>query len=277
MATQAGRAGDVGSFTDPVALRASIRARSYATTTAGQAPGFAQANLVVLPAELAFDFVVFCHRNPKPCPLLEILETGDPVPRISSPGADIRTDIPSYRIYRKGEFVSEVPDLNDHWQPDAVAFLLGCSFTFEEALIQAGVPVRHQELACTVPMYRTDVQCRAAGAFRGRMVVSMRPIPTSMVSRAVQVTGRFPAAHGAPVHVGDPAAIGIDDLGSPDYGDPVPVAPDEIPVFWGCGVTPQSAALESKPEWMITHSPGRMFVTDIPNRDLDVLGGRFLD
>jgi uncharacterized protein YcsI (UPF0317 family) len=265
-----------GVFDDPEALRAEIRAGRFTTTTAGQAPGLVQANLVVLPAHLAFDFVVLCHRNPKPCPLLEVLEAGDSVPHLTAPGADIRTDLPAYRIYRRGRLEDEVTDASSHWRDDAVAFLIGCSFTFEEALIASGVPVRHQEVGCTVPMYRTDVQCRPAGPFRGRMVVSMRPIPPGLVGRAVQVTGRFPLAHGGPVHVGDPETIGIDDLARPDYGDPVPMKDGEVPVFWGCGVTPQSVALDSEPELMITHSPGRMFVTDVPNHDLDVLGGSFL-
>jgi uncharacterized protein YcsI (UPF0317 family) len=260
----------------PATARALIRAGDHTGTTAGLAPGFAQANLVVVPAQLAFDFVVFCQRNPKPCPLLEVLEPGDPVPHITAPSADIRTDIPAYRVYRNGELVEEVTDITEHWRDDAVAILLGCSFTFEEALLEAGVPVRHQELGSTVPMFRTSVACRPAGPFSGRMVVSMRPVPAPKVSRAVQVTARFPAVHGAPVQVGEPDALGITDIGRPDYGDPVPIGSDEIPVFWGCGVTPQSVALDSKPEWMVTHSPGKMFITDIPNHELDVLGGGFL-
>lgn len=265
-----------GIFDDPLTLRTEIRAGRFTTTTAGQAPGYAQANLVVLPADLAFGFVVFCQRNPKPCPLLEVLEAGDPAPRLIASRADIRTDVPAYRVYRHGKLEDEITDVSSQWREDSVAFLIGCSFTFEEALINSGVPVRHQEVGCTVPMYRTSLPCRGAGPFHGRMVVSMRPIPPELVSRSVQITGRFPSAHGAPVHVGDPAAIGIEDLGRPDYGDPVPMKDGELPVFWGCGVTPQSVALDSEPEWMITHSPGRMFVTDVPNGYLDALGGSFL-
>lgn len=262
-------------FSSPHDLRAAIRAGRWRSTTSGQARGFAQANLVVLPRRLAFDFVVFCLRNPKPCPVMEVLETGDPVPRLTGPSADIRSDVPAYRVYRRGEPTEEVEDIRALWTDDSVAFLLGCSFTFEEALVRAGIPVRHQEIGCTVPMYRTSVQTRPAGALHGAMVVSMRPVPASQVSRAVQITARLPGAHGAPVHVGKPQAIGITDLGRPDYGDPVPIEPGEIPVFWGCGVTPQSVALDAGVEWMITHSPGRMFVTDVPNADLDVLGGSF--
>lgn len=262
-------------FFNPKELRAEIRAGRWRDTTSGQAPGFAQANLVVLPRELAFDFLVFCLRNPKPCPVIEVLEAGDPVPRMTAATADVRTDVPTYRVYRSGDLTAELDDISTQWRDDAVAFLLGCSFTFEESLTDAEIPVRHQEIGCTVPMYRTSIQTRPAGPFRGRVVVSMRPIPAGIVSRAVQITARLPGAHGAPLHVGDPAAIGIEDLDRPDYGDPVPVEAGELPVFWGCGVTPQSVGLEAKPEWMITHSPGRMFVTDVPNRELDVLGGRF--
>lgn len=264
-------------FIQPEELRAAIRSGRWTTTTAGQAPGFAQANLVVLPRHLALDFAVFCLRNPKPCPLLEVFEPGDPVPRLTARGADIRTDVPAYRLYRYGELVEEVDQISSHWSDDAVAFLIGCSFTFEEALIQSGIPMRHQAMNCTVPMYRTTVKTRPAGSFHGRMVVSMRPIAAGEVSRAVQITGRFPSVHGSPVHVGDPAGLGIEDLDRPEYGDPVTIEADEVPVFWGCGVTPQSVALDTKPEWMITHSPGRMFVTDIANHELDVFGGGFLD
>jgi uncharacterized protein YcsI (UPF0317 family) len=263
-------------YEDPAALRTEIREGRFTGTTSGQATGFAQANLVVLPAALAFDFVAFCLRNPKPCPLLEVLEAGDPVPRLTSPTADIRSDVPAYRVFRRGKLEAEVTDITDLWRDDAIAFLLGCSFTFEEALLTASIPVRHQEIACTVPMYRTTLMARPAGSFSGRIVVSMRPIPASKVSRAVQVTARFPSAHGAPIHIGDPGALGIEDLSRPDHGDAVLMYAGEVPVFWGCGVTPQSVALESEPEWMITHSPGRMFVTDVPNHELDVLGGGFL-
>jgi len=262
-------------FSTPEELRTEIRAGRWRDTTSGQAPGFAQANLVVLPRELAFDFAVFCLRNSKPCPIMEVLETGDPVPRMTAPTADVRTDIPGYRIYRQGRLTDEVTDISSVWTADAVAFLIGCSFTFEEAMVAAGIPMRHQDVGCTVPMYRTSIQTRRAGPFYGPMVVSMRPIPARMVSRVVQISARLPGAHGAPLHVGDPAAIGIDDLHRPDYGDPVPIEAGEVPVFWGCGVTPQSVGLDAKPEWMITHSPGRMFVTDVRNGELDVLGGGF--
>lgn len=263
-------------FSSPEGLRAEIRAGRWRDTTSGQVPGFAQANLVVLPRALAFDFLVFCLRNPKPCPVMEVLEVGDPIPRMTAPTADVRTDVPAYRIYRRGKLAAEVTDISSEWTDDAAAFLLGCSFTFEEALIDAGIPVRHQEVGCTVPMYRTSIYTRPAGPFHGRMVVSMRPIPAEMVGRAVQITACLPHAHGAPIHVGAPAAIGIEEVERPDYGDPVAIGRGEVPVFWGCGVTPQSVGLDAKPEWMITHSPGRMFLTDVPNRELDVFKGGFL-
>ncbi len=236
--------------------------------TAGVAPGRVQANLVILKGDLAFDFLRFCQRNPKPCPVLDVTDPGDPVPRLVAPEADLRTDLPRYRIYERGELVDEVTDVRHLWTKDMVAFLLGCSFTFERALLEAGIPVRHQECGCNVPMYRSNIQCVPAGAFRGPMVVSMRPIPASQVARAVQVTSRFPAAHGAPVHVGDPVAIGIEDLARPEYGDAVEVREGEVPVFWACGVTPQAVAASARPPLMITHSPGHMFITDLRDSDL---------
>lgn len=254
----------------PEETRALIRAGRFTGPTSGVARGYAQANLVVLSRDLAFDFLVFAQRNPKPCPVMEVLMPGDPVPHSVAPQADLRTDIPGYRVYRGGKLAEETTDITEHWSDDAVAFLTGCSFTFEEALLGAGIPMRHQDRGCNVPMYRTNRQTRRGGAFAGREVVSMRPVAAELVPRAVQVTARYPAAHGAPLHVGSPEALGITDLDSPDYGDPVPVEQGEVPVFWACGVTPQSVALESRPEWMITHSPGKMFITDIPNDELDV-------
>jgi uncharacterized protein YcsI (UPF0317 family) len=253
---------------DPSALRAEIRVGRFDGTTAGHCPGFAQANLVVLPRELAFDFLVFAQRNPKPCPVLEVLDPGDPEPRLTAPGADVRTDLPAYRVYADGELLEESRDLLSSWRDDAVAVLIGCSFTFEEGLLAADVPVRHLEQGVTVSMYRTAVECVPAGPFSGPLVVTMRPIPAPLVPRAVEVTARYPAVHGAPVHVGDPAGLGIDDLGAPDWGDPVEVRPGEVPVFWACGVTPQAVALASGSPWMLTHSPGRMMVLDVTNRDL---------
>jgi uncharacterized protein YcsI (UPF0317 family) len=237
--------------------------------TPGLARGFVQANLVVVPRELAFDFLLFCQRNPKPCPLLDVTEPGSPEPRLAAPEADLREDVPRYRVYRDGELVEELTNLRRWWRDDLVGFLLGCSFTFENALVQAGVAVRHLETGCNVPMYRTNLPCRPAGVFRGPLVVSMRPLTPSKAVRAVQVCSRFPRAHGAPVHLGDPAALGIRDLARPDFGDPVEVRPGEVPVFWACGVTPQAVAMEVRPPLLITHKPGHMFVTDLRDTDLE--------
>jgi uncharacterized protein YcsI (UPF0317 family) len=209
--------------------------------------------------------------NPKPCPIIEVTEAGSPEPAASAPGADLRTDLPRYRVFRDGELVEEVGEVAALWREDLVAFLIGCSFTFERALLAAGLPVRHLEERITVPMYRTSIACRPAGVFSGPMVVSMRPYEPAQALRATQITSRFPTVHGAPVHVGDPGAIGIADLGSPDYGDPVTVRPGEVPVFWGCGVTPQATAAAARPELMITHAPGHMFVTDLLDESQSVL------
>jgi uncharacterized protein YcsI (UPF0317 family) len=255
---------------DPGALRAEIRAGRFTGTTAGRCPGVAQANLVVLPREEAFEFLVFAQRNPKPCPVLEVLDPGDPEPRLTAPGADLRTDLGAYRVYRDGALVEEPADLLGQWRDDAVAVLIGCSFTFEEALLAAGVPVRHLEEGVTVPMYRTGIDCVPAGRFAGPLVVSMRPVPAGAVARAVEVTARYPGVHGAPVHVGDPAALGIGALDAPDWGDPVSVRRGEVPVFWACGVTPQAVAIASRTPWMATHAPGRMLVLDLPNEQLRI-------
>lgn len=252
-------------------IRQAIRQGRYSGGTAGLAPGHVQANLVILPQRHAYDFLVFCQRNPRPCPLIEVTDPGSPEPAGLAPGADLRTDVPRYRIYREGRLAGEVTDITTEWRDDFVAFLLGCSFTFETALLQAGVPVRHLEENRIVPMYRTGVACRPAGIFRGSMVVSMRPIPASLIPRAVTVTARYPMAHGAPVHIGSPAQIGIGDVHHPDWGDPPTILPGEEPVFWACGVTPQAVALEARPPLVITHAPGHMFVTDLPDHALAVL------
>jgi uncharacterized protein YcsI (UPF0317 family) len=252
---------------DPSAVRAAVRAGRWTGTTAGLAPGRVQTNLVVLPRRLAYDFLRFCVANPKPCPNIEVADAGSPEPARSAPGADLRTDVPRYRVFRDGELAEEVDDISSLWREDLVAFLIGCSFTFERALLAAGLPVRHIEEQVTVPMYLTSIACEPAGAFSGPMVVSMRPYDPAQALRAVQITSRFPTVHGAPVHLGDPAAIGIADLAAPDYGDAVTVRPGEVPVFWACGVTPQAAAVTARPELMITHAPGHMFVTDLRDEE----------
>jgi uncharacterized protein YcsI (UPF0317 family) len=243
----------------PAEARSRFRA-GLVTPTAGWADGYAQANLVTVPRDVAFDLLLFTQRNPKPCPVLDVLDAGE----VAGPllDGDVRTDLPAYRVFVDGELVEETPDVTGWWRPDLVSFLVGCSFTFERALLDAGVPVRHLEQGVNVPMYRTSRRCRPAGSLSGPLVVSMRPLPPDQVAEAVRITARYPAVHGAPVHVGDPAALGIEDLGRPDYGDPVEVRAGEIPVFWACGVTPQAAVTESRPALAITHAPGHMLITD---------------
>ncbi len=252
----------------PTDLRLRIRRGEWQGLTAGLAPGFAQANLVVVPRALAYDFIVFCQRNPKPCPLLDITDPGNPQPALAAPGADLRTDLPRYRVYRHGRLVEEETEIARYWRDDLVAVLIGCSFTFEAAMQRAGLAVRHIEDGRNVAMYITSLRCRPAGALSGPMVVSMRPLPPDQVPRAVLVTGRYPRAHGAPVHVGDPEAIGVRDLSRPEFGDPPRIKPGEVPVFWACGVTPQAVAMTAKVELMITHAPGHMFITDLLDEDL---------
>ncbi|MBA2521617.1 MAG: putative hydro-lyase [Chloroflexia bacterium] len=247
----------------PQAVRLAIRAGEIDEPTSGYATAHVQANLVALPRAGADDFLLFCQRNPKPCPLLDVIAPGSYEPVKVAPGADLRTDIPRYRVYRDGAVVAEPADVTDAWRDDLVSFLLGCSYTFEGPLLAAGVPVRHLTGGRNVPMYRTNQQCTPAGAFHGPLVVSFRSIPAARVETAIAVTGRLPAVHGAPVHVGDPAAIGITDLGQPEWGDPPLIEPGDVPVFWACGVTPQAVAMASKPDFMITHAPGHMLVTDL--------------
>ncbi|KJC59247.1 hypothetical protein UP10_19505 [Bradyrhizobium sp. LTSPM299] len=242
-----------------------------ASSTAGVANGFVQGNLAILPGKLAGAFHRFCQLNPKPCPIIGMSDVGDF--RIPALGLDldIRTDVPRYRVWRAGEVVEEPTDIIKYWRDDLVAFVLGCSFSFEEALMDDGLPIRHIEHKVRVPMYRTNIACSPSGPFAGPMVVSMRPFKPKDAIRAVQITSRFPSVHGAPVHLGHPHAIGIKDIAKPDYGDPVPVADDEIPVFWACGVTPQAVIANAKLPFSITHAPGLMLVTDLRNKQLAVL------
>ncbi|WP_066342305.1 putative hydro-lyase [Azohydromonas lata] len=250
-------------------VRLAARGGRLATHTSGLAAEYVQGNVAILPADLANDFLRFCQRNPKPCPLLAVSEPGDF--RLPELGADLdlRSDVPRYRVWRHGELVDEPTDLREIWRGDLVSFVLGCSFSFEHALLADGLPLRHVQQGRNVAMYRTNVATRAAGSFHGPLVVSMRPLKAADAIRAVQITSRTPAVHGAPVHLGDPALIGIRDLARPDYGDAVDVAPDELPVFWACGVTPQAAIAAARPAFCITHAPGHMLVTDRLNRELD--------
>ncbi|WP_182544244.1 putative hydro-lyase [Halosaccharopolyspora lacisalsi] len=228
--------------------------------TSGYCAGWTQANLIALPRAYAYDFLLFSQRNPRSCPVLDVSEPGEA--RTSIFDGDLRTDLPAYRVYSEGEFVAERDEVTDLWRDDLVCFLIGCSFTFETALLQAGVPVRHLEQGSNVPMYRTSRNCRPAGTLHAPLVVSMRPIPADLVATAVRVTARYPAVHGAPLHVGSPEQLGITDLDRPDFGDAVEIRPGEVPVFWGCGVTPQAAVMRSKPPFALAHAPGHMAVTD---------------
>jgi uncharacterized protein YcsI (UPF0317 family) len=261
---------DTVDLSPAVAARHACRS-GMAATTAGVANGFVQGNLAILPEKLAGAFHRFCQLNPKPCPIIGMSDVGDP--RIPALGIDldIRTDLPRYRVWRDGEVVEEPTDIMAHWRDDLVAFVIGCSYSFEEALLADGLPIRHIERNVRVPMFRTSIACSPAGPFAGPMVVSMRPFKPADAIRAVQVTSRFPAVHGAPVHLGHPQSIGIADINKPDYGDPVPVGTDEIPVFWACGVTPQSVIAAAKLPFAITHAPGLMLVTDLMNKQLAVL------
>jgi uncharacterized protein YcsI (UPF0317 family) len=251
--------------------RLAIRQHRHSGATCGLAPGFVQGNLAILPAALANDFLRFCQLNPKPCPLLAVSAPGDwRLPTLAD-DLDIRTDVPRYRVWRHGELADEPTDLARWWRDDLVVFALGCSFSFEEALLESGIELRHITCDCTVPMYRTNVETAAAGPFHGPLVVSMRPMKPADAIRAVQITTRFPAVHGAPVHLGKPELIGIRDLAKPDFGDAVPVHADEIPVFWACGVTPQSVIATVKPEFSVTHYPGCMLVTDRRNSEFAIM------
>jgi uncharacterized protein YcsI (UPF0317 family) len=244
-------------------LRKEARKGTFSSHTNGLAPGYVQANLVILSSDWAYDFLLFAQRNPKPCPLLEVGDTGDYLTHILAEKADIRTDVPLYRVYKKGELVEERKEIVELWKDNFVYFLIGCSFTFHRALTDAGLTPRHNEEKVNVPMYKTNIECLPAGRFyRSHMIVSMCPFRPSDAKKAFKITREFPTVHGSPVHMGDPYAIGIKDIDSPDYGDSVTIKPGEIPVFWACGVTPQLAALVSKPPVMITHTPGYMFVGD---------------
>lgn len=255
----------------PRDARAIFRRGEYTQQTSGVCPGYAQANLAIVPQSVAFDFLLFCQRNPKPCPVLEVLDPGDPRIKITARDADIRTDLPRYRVFVNGQVVDEPTDVKKWWRDDLVAFLLGCSHSFEDALVKASVPVWHLECDCPGAAYKTSIDCVPAGVFHGPLVVSVRPMPPEKAVRAVQVTSRYPFVHGAPVHIGDPALIGIKELSKPDYGTSPRVRLGEIPVFWGCGITPQAVAIAARVPFMITHYPTAMFITDIPSEQMAVL------
>ena len=252
----------------PQEVRRLIREGKITGPTSGMCLGYAQANLVSLPKALAYDFLLFTQRNPKACPVLEVSDVGSRSLPYLAPDGDIALDIPRYRVYENGLLAGECPKADHLWRDDLVSFLIGCSFSFEDALLEAGVPVRHMEQGRNVPMYNTSIPLSPAGVFHGNMVVSMRPVPRELVVRAVTVTAAMPRVHGAPIHIGDPDAIGIQDIHKPDYGESVTIHPNEVPVFWPCGVTPQAVVMRVKPDFVITHAPGHMFITDIKNAHL---------
>ena len=248
--------------------RQAIRRGDWRRHTVGLAPTHVQGNVVILPAALAGDFLRFCQQNPKPCPLLAVSAPGARDLPALGEDLDIATDVPAYRLFENGRLASEVADVSTLWRDDFVSFVLGCSFSFEEGLLAAGIPLRHVAQGRNVAMYRTNIPTNPAGPFHGPLVVSMRPMKAADAIRAVQVTARMPAVHGAPIHLGDPRLIGITDIDQPDFGDPVAIEADEIPVFWACGVTPQAVVMAAAPALCITHSPGHMLITDLLNRDL---------
>ena len=262
---------DTGESAASLAARRAIRANRHHGPTSGLAPGYVQGNLAILPKTLAADFLRFCQLNPKPCPLIGTSAPGDwRVPSLGE-DLDIRTDLPRYRVWRNGELIAEPGDIREFWRDDLVSFVIGCSFSFEEALMSDGIELRHIARGCNVPMYRTSIATAEAGPFHGPLVVSMRPMTPANAIRAVQITTRFPQVHGAPVHIGKPEMIGIADIMQPDYGDAVEVRGDELPVFWACGVTPQSVVATVKPEFCITHYPGSMLVTDRKNSEFAIM------
>ncbi|MDO4364496.1 MAG: putative hydro-lyase [Clostridia bacterium] len=249
----------------PQEVKKLIRAGKIDFQTSGMCSGYAQANLCILPKEYAFDFLLFCMRNPKPCPILEVGDVGSREFKVMASEGDVCTDFPKYRIWKNGVLEKEVTDISDYWQDDFVYFLIGCSFSFESEMLEADIPVRHIEEGVNVPMFNTNIALTPAGVFHGNMVVSMRPIPNDLVVKAVEVTAAMPKVHGAPVQVGNPEAIGISDVNRPDYGDSVTINDGEVPVFWPCGVTPQNVVMQTKPPIAITHAPGHMFITDVKN------------
>ena len=259
---------EMGGLT-PQQVRQAIRRGEYDGPTAGLCMGYAQCNLVVLPKEHAYDFLLFAQRNSRACPVLEVSEVGSRSLSFLAQDVDIARDFPRYRLYRNGELAGEYTQVEELWRDDLVSFLIGCSFSFEEALMKAGIEVRHIAQGCNVSMYKTNIQCESAGVFKGPMVVSMRPMTPENAQKAKEITDRYPNVHGGPVQIGDPAAIGIKDISKPDYGDPVEIREGEIPVFWACGVTPQAAIENAKLPLVITHAPGHMFITNVLNTELN--------
>jgi len=246
----------------PKDIRALMRRQDFKDHTMGVAEGYVQANLAILPKKYAFDFMVFCQRNPKPCPILEVTEPGVSKLRYLSQEADLRSDLSQYRVFKNGECVDEPYDISHYWKDDFVAFLLGCSASFDHILVASNINVRHMQEGKIPSVYITNIQCNPAGPFKGSLVVTMRPIKKNELIRVIQITSRYPLSHGSPVHVGNPKEIGIEDIRKVDWGDQSEIEEDEVPVFWACGVTPQVICLNAKPEIMITHYPAKMFIAD---------------
>ena len=253
---------------NPREVRNLIRQEKITGQTSGMCSGFAQANLCILPKKYAYDFLLFCQRNQKSCPLLEVSDTGSRFLKTSAEDCDIAKDLPKYRIWKNGQLVQECTDVSAFWREDLVTFVIGCSFSFEGPLIEAGIDVRNISENHNVPMYITNIDTSPAGIFSGKMVVSMRPIPYKQVVKATTITARVPKVHGSPIHIGDPKVIGIEDISRPDFGEASTIKEGEVPVFWCCGVTPQSVVMNSKPDFCITHAPGHMLITDIPESSL---------
>ena len=253
---------------NPAKARDLIRSNNWKSSTAGISLGFAQANFICLPKKFSFEFITFCQRNSIACPILEIIEPGQTSPSLVAKKSDLRTDLPKYLIYKRGELIDEVTDIMSFWNDDLVSILLGCSFTVDNSLLKAGIPIRHIEQGSSDSMYITNIECHRSGSFYGKLIVSMRPIPKSLVKKAVNISSQYILAHGEPIQIGSPKAIGIKDISKPDYGDPVPVNDGEIPVFWACGVTSQLAVLKANVEFFICHKPGHMFITDLTDNQL---------
>ncbi len=258
-------------------VRARIRSGALDAPTAGMADGFVQANLAILPREFARDFLDFCLANPKPCPLLGVSRPGETAIDGVARGLDIRTDVCGYKVFKDGVCVERRSEVSAIWRDDLVTFVLGCSFSFDHALLHAGLAVRHIDCGCNVPMYKTGIACAPRGRFAGPLVTSMRPFPPAEAIRAICLSDHYPLAHGAPVHFGDPSAIGIADVSRPDYGDAVPMRAGEVPVFWACGVTPQAVLEEARLPFAITHDPGHMLITDIRNEAVFDVGSLVAD
>lgn len=253
---------------NPAEVRKLIRQGKITVQTSGMCDGYAQANLCILPKKYAYDFLLFCQRNQQSCPLLEVSDEGSRFLKSSASNCDIAKDVPKYRIWKNGQLAGEYTDVSEFWRDDLVTFVIGCSFSFEAPLIAAGIDVRNVSENHNVPMYLTNIDTKPAGIFSGKMVVSMRPIPYNQIVKATTITARVPKVHGAPIHIGSPEVIGIKDITKPDFGEPSTIKAGEVPLFWCCGVTPQSVVMNSKPDFCITHAPGHMLITDIPESAL---------